>query len=120
MIKPVSEIVGAAKEKSRCITPEEAVRLIKKADGVVILDVREPSEVSAGSIDGSINIPRGLLEMKIMDVCREPTTPLFIHCAAGARAALAACALQDMGFTSVYVIDSRYAAIAEAFMEGGA
>lgn len=120
MIKPASEIVCAAKEKSRCITPEEAVRLVKKAAGAIILDVREPGEVSAGSIDGSVNIPRGVLEMKITDICREPTTPLFVHCAAGARAALAACTLQEMGFTSVYVIDSSYAAIAAAFMEGGA
>jgi len=120
MIKSASEIVCEAKEKSRCITPEEAVRLIKKAVGAVILDVREPSEVSSGSIDGSVNIPRGLLEMKITDLCREPTTPLFVHCAAGARAALAACTLQDMGFTSVYVIDSGYAAIAAAFQQGGA
>jgi len=115
MIRPVSEIVGAAKEKCRRISAEEAARLVAETDGAVVIDVREPSEAAEGSIKGSVNVPRGVLEMKIGKVAPNEETPLFLHCASGGRAALSACALRDMGYTEVSLIDAKFEDIAEAF-----
>ncbi len=115
MIRPVSEIVGAAKEKCRRVSAEEAASLVGETDGALILDVREPSEAAEGSVEGSVNVPRGVLEMKIEKVAPHEDTPLFLHCASGGRAALSACVLRDMGYTDVYLIDAKFEDIAEAF-----
>ncbi len=115
MIRPVSEIVGEAKKRCQCLSPGEAARLVRATDGAIVVDVREPSEAAEGSIEGSVNVPRGVLEMKIGKVAPHEGAHLFLHCAKGARAALSACALQDMGYANVHVIDGAFEDIAEAF-----
>jgi len=115
MIRPVSEIVGEAKKKCRCLSPVEAARLVKETEGALVIDVREPGEAAEGSVAGSVNVPRGVLEMKIGKVAPDGDTPLFVHCAKGGRASLAACALQDMGYAKVHLIDGAFEDIAEAF-----
>ena len=92
----VSELISRAKAAVRCISAEEAAQLIQTKSEVLLLDVREPKEHAEGSIPGSVNIPRGLLEMKIEGVCSGPDQPILVHCAGGGRAALAAQSLQDM------------------------
>jgi len=118
MIRPVSLIVGEAKERCRRLSAEEAVTLVRETEGALVLDVREPSEAAEGSVDGSVNVPRGVLEMKIEKVAPDEDTPLFLHCASGGRAALSACVLRDMGYTDVYLIDAKFDDIAEAFKKG--
>ncbi|MFQ5428076.1 MAG: rhodanese-like domain-containing protein [Thermodesulfobacteriota bacterium] len=115
MIKSVSDMVAAAKMKCRLLTPEEAADFVRGTDGALVLDVREPGEAAEGSVRGSVNIPRGVLEMKIEKAVPSPSTPLVVHCARGGRASLAASTLQDMGYTNVSVIDGAFEDIAEAF-----
>jgi len=115
MIRPVSEIVGEAKERCRRLNAEEAARLVSETEGAVILDVREPSEAAEGRIEASVNVPRGILEMKIEKVVPDEDTPVFLHCASGGRAALSACALREMGYSDVYLIDAKFEDIFEAF-----
>lgn len=68
------------------------------------IDVREPAEVAEKAIPGSVNIPRGVLEMKITEHCADAESAVFIHCATSARATLAAEQLQRLGYTKVSVI----------------
>ena len=105
---PVSELISRAKAAVRCISAEEAAQRIRTESGALILDVREPEEHAQGSIPGSVNIPRGLLEIKIEGVCSGPDQPILVHCAGGGRAALAAQSLQDMGYTAVSSIDAQF------------
>ena len=79
------------------------------AQGALILDVRDGTEVAAtGKAAGALHVPRGSLEFK---ACPESPThdktfakdkPVILHCAGGGRAALAGKMLKDMGYEKVY------------------
>lgn len=113
MIKPVSEFIEAAKTQCKCVTAAEAKSLLEKNPDATIIDVREPKEAEEAKLSNSINIPRGLLEMKIVDLCPNPDQPIFIHCGAGGRASMAAARLQEMGYTNVHVINAKFTEIKE-------
>ena len=116
---PVSELISRAKAEIRCISAEEAAQRIRTESGLILLDVREPEEHAKDSISASVNIPRGLLEMKIKDVCSNPDQPILIHCAGGGRAALATKSLKDMGYTAVSSIDARFSDLQSAVADDG-
>jgi rhodanese-related sulfurtransferase len=91
--------------------------------GCVLIDVREPAEYAAGCIPSAINLPRGVLEFQIdahpalagaggPALARE--RPLVVYCRTGGRAALAAQALQRLGFREVRSIAGGILAWAEA------
>ena len=116
---PVSELISRAKAAIRCISAEEAAQRIRTESGLILLDVREPEEHAKDSISASVNIPRGLLEMKIKDVCPNPDQPILIHCGGGGRAALATKSLNDMGYTAVSSIDARFSDLQSAVADDG-
>ncbi len=82
-----------------------------RLDDAVVIDVREPNEHQEGHIPGSVNIPRGVLEAevdtspemggKIAPELQNPERAIYLYCRTGGRSALAADALQQMGFTNV-------------------
>lgn len=115
MIVTVSELIAAAKSQCNCIDQLAAKLLFDRHDDAIIIDVREPHEVSEACLIDSINIPRGLLEMKIASICEKHDTPILIHCAAGGRASLAASTLQMMGYSNVHVIDATFEEIRHVF-----
>ena len=70
-------------------------------DALMLIDVRESSEIEeTGSIDGAVNIPRGLIEMKLSpnDESMKPEIPIVVFCGGGSRAALAGATLLELGF----------------------
>ncbi|MDW3178190.1 MAG: molybdopterin-synthase adenylyltransferase MoeB [Acidimicrobiia bacterium] len=69
--------------------------------GARLLDVREPDEVASGSVAGSMNIPRGLLETTVEARLTDRSEPIVVMCAGGTRSAFAAKTLGDMGYTAV-------------------
>lgn len=70
----------------------------------VLLDVREPGEVSAGKIeaDDTMSIPRGLVEMQFIKKVNDLDKPVVIYCLKGSRGALTAEALTELGYTNIY------------------
>lgn len=105
-LKTIQELVAEAKDSLSCVTPE-AARQAREADSnTLFIDVREPGEVEKKQARGTINIPRGLLEMKITDYTTDPDCPIYLHCGSGGRASLSGAALQRMGFTNVNVINA--------------
>ncbi|NOZ41827.1 MAG: rhodanese-like domain-containing protein [Alphaproteobacteria bacterium] len=99
----VPELIEQISGNIRRIDAITAYRECRQLDGLVI-DVREADEVADKPVDGSLNIPRGLLEMKISALGLEADTPIFIHCATGVRATLAAEQLQRLGYSRVTAI----------------
>ncbi len=115
MLVPVSDLIAAAKMQCSSKNPAEAMDFFTQNDNTVIIDVREPHEVEKSSLSMSINIPRGLLEMQVTNVCETADVPILIHCAAGGRASLSAYTLQMMGYSNVHVIDAKFDEIKAIF-----
>ena len=113
MLKTPAQVIEAAKGRTNCISAEKAAVLLAELDNALLIDVREPAEAAQASVKSAINIPRGLLEMKIGEFCSTADTPIFVHCAAGGRAALSAASLQDMGYENLYVIAARFDEISQ-------
>lgn len=103
MLRPIPEIINEARQELRCLSAEEAFAEQSHNQGLII-DVREPAEVAEKPAPNSVNIPRGVLEMKLSDSHPDPSQTLYIHCASGARATLAAEQLRRLGYSNVTVI----------------
>ena len=108
MIKSASDFIAEAQQICNCIDVIAAKELANLSDSVIILDVREPHEAAESKLEHSINIPRGLLEMKVQNHCTEPDTLILIHCAAGGRASLAAARLHEMGYRNVHAVTAKF------------
>ena len=70
---------------------------------VTVLDVRRASEFRDGHIDGAVNIPLHELLGRVDDV---PAGEVWVHCAGGYRASIAASVLAARGIPVVAVDDS--------------
>ncbi len=84
------------------MTVEELHGLLDREPDLVLIDIREPYEVEQGHIPGAEIVSRGFLELWIDELARDADQPIVIYCAGGVRSALAAKALQDMGYRNVY------------------
>lgn len=99
------QMVIDAMARVPAITPQEAAHSLARG-GVVLLDVREPTEWET-HISGCLQIPRGILEAKAdptsprHEAELDPGRPVIVYCRSGARSALAAVTLQELGFTDV-------------------
>ena len=116
MSKSLKDFVADAKSRIREISAADAAAL--QADGkVLILDVREPAEWADAHLAEALHVPRGMLEAKADNDYpnREPrltdrAQTIIVHCASGARSAMAADVLQQMGFTDVHSLAGGIAA----------
>ncbi|MEU8973387.1 MBL fold metallo-hydrolase [Streptomyces monashensis] len=81
----------------------------RSRDGVVVLDVRRDSERAGGFISGSVHIPVHTLRERLGEV---PAGQVWVHCAGGMRAAIAASLLDAQGRSVVAVDDSFDSAVA--------
>jgi phage shock protein E len=115
MIKPASEFIAEARKNCLCVDVATAKRLFDSHSNTVVIDVREPAEAEQSKLSCSINIPRGLLEMKTPDHCSDENALILIHCAIGGRASLAAARLKEMGYTNAHAITAKFEDIKNAF-----
>ena len=106
-MKSAAELVAEAKAGGSCLDAEQSAAQLKNSD-VLLLDIREPAECANGMIDGAVNLPRGLLEFRIAEVCEDKEKEILIHCAGGGRAALASDSLKSMGYTNVHIVDAMF------------
>jgi glyoxylase-like metal-dependent hydrolase (beta-lactamase superfamily II) len=78
---------------------EFAELLAEEGDRVAVLDVREPGEVAAGAMQGSIRIPLGHLAERTGELDREKL--LVVHCKGGYRSSVATSLLRRAGFRDI-------------------
>ena len=103
-MKSAHDLVAAAKSRVEEVSVDQAEQAIREAD--VLIDVREADEYAAGHLPGSIHASRGLLEFKLSSTPQLTSRDLkvVLYCKSSGRAALAACAMQDMGYLQVQSI----------------
>ncbi len=118
--RSAKQMVAEANSVVEGLSPDLAVKLVGDP-AVLFVDLREPPEIAnSGLVDGAINVPRGLLEFQA-----DPDSPthraelaqgrrLVLYCGSGARSALAAKTLQDMGIENVVHVPGGFAALKEA------
>ena len=107
MPKTAKQMVSEAEATVPRISGAEA-KALRGQPGVVFVDLREASEISAsGKVPGALAIPRGLLEFRadpesaLHDAGLGGARTVVTYCASGGRAALAGKTLQDMGYADV-------------------
>lgn len=107
----VQGLVSEAKAEIKEIDVASARQRIT-AGKDVILDVREPMEYESGAVTNAINLPRGVLEFKLVNIpeLADKSEPVLIYCQTGGRAALAARAMQQLGYSNVRSLAGGYAA----------
>jgi rhodanese-related sulfurtransferase len=76
----------------------------------VLIDVREDREWEAGHAKGALHLGKGIIERDIEAHVPDKDTPMVLYCGGGYRSALAADALQQMGYTSVISLDGGWRA----------
>ncbi|MET7476580.1 MBL fold metallo-hydrolase [Streptomyces sp. NPDC005648] len=82
----------------------------RRGEEFTVLDVRRDTERAGGWIEGSVHIPVHQIHRRLSEV---PGGPLWVHCAGGMRAAIAA-SLLDAAGRDVVAVDDGFAAAAEA------
>ena len=115
-IQRIFEQVEAAKGKIANLSTEALKTEMQDNPDLLLVDIRELQErILLGTIPGARHVPRGMLEF-----WADPSSPYakdyfsegrrtVLFCAGGGRSALAALALQDMGFRNVAHLEPGFA-----------
>ena len=107
------KIVADAKSRVTECTVEAVRERIARGEPFVLVDVREESEFAAGHIPKAVHLGKGVIERDIEGKIPDPATPLVLYCGGGFRSALAADAIQKMGYTNVISMDGGWRAWTE-------
>jgi rhodanese-related sulfurtransferase/DMSO/TMAO reductase YedYZ molybdopterin-dependent catalytic subunit/glyoxylase-like metal-dependent hydrolase (beta-lactamase superfamily II) len=99
-------------DSSSRLTVEQFAELRGLEPGMVVLDVRSPSETADGTLPGAREIPLAALVDSVVGL--EPSGPLVIYCATGSRSLVAASVLRAAGFEDVSDLLGGYAAWTDA------
>jgi len=119
-VKTLKDFVFEAKSQIEEVEVTEVAALL--AEGYQVLDVREPVEYAEGAIDGTVNVPRGVLEpaadhvMKGREEMQDRDQKWLLLCATSGRSAMATVVLQQMGFKNVKNINGGIKAWTDAGM----
>ena len=93
---PAPEPAAGADAAGGDATVEQLKARLDSADGVFVLDVREPQEYQICSIPGSTLIPLGDLPSRLHELAGRGE--MIVHCKSGVRSAKAVKLLREAGF----------------------
>ncbi|MGC6415507.1 MAG: rhodanese-like domain-containing protein [Bradymonadia bacterium] len=127
MAENFGDRVKAGQANAKVLTTTEAKAAIDASDNALIIDVRDGGDLAGtGVIPGSINIslgtlfykadqnmPAGVSDARLADKSQE----IFVTCAKGGQASIAAGVLNDYGYENVSVIDGGIVGWKEAGLD---
>ena len=105
-------LVNDAKSRIKQVDVEGYRKLPREHS--VLIDVREDNEWASGHAEGAIHLGKGIIERDIESKIPDKTTTLVLYCGGGFRSALAADALQAMGYTNAISLDGGWRAWVDA------
>ena len=101
-------VVNRARAQIREIPATELADELSRYAQTALIDVREESEYAAGHVRGAEHLGKGVIERDIETRHPDKAQPLYLYCGGGYRSALAAQALQQMGYTQVTSVDGGW------------
>ena len=115
------KLVNDAKGRVKEVTVAETQERLAANPNALLIDVREDNEWQAEHARGAEHLGKGIIERDIETAVRDKSTELILYCGGGYRSALAADALQKMGYTNVWSMAGGWKAWKEsgAPVEGG-
>ncbi|MBI4446435.1 MAG: sulfurtransferase [Acidobacteria bacterium] len=102
------QLVNAAKARIKQTTVDTVSARLRAGEKLTLLDVREDNEWQRGHIPGSVHLAKGIIERDIEQKFPSKDRELILYCGGGFRSALAADALQQMGYTNVMSMDGGW------------
>ena len=96
------DLVNDAKSRIRESTVDDVKQDNESGEEFVLADTREESEWAAGHAAGAIHLGKGIIERDIESAVPDTSKKIVLYCGGGYRSALAADALQKMGYSNVY------------------
>jgi rhodanese-related sulfurtransferase len=105
------KIVNEAKSRIRETNIDGYKKILAEGGKPMLVDVREANEFAAGHAKGAVHLGKGVIERDIEARVPDKATPMVLYCGGGFRSALAADALQRMGYTDVLSLDGGWRAI---------
>ncbi|WP_166826948.1 rhodanese-like domain-containing protein [Thalassoroseus pseudoceratinae] len=102
------EIVNDAKTRVQECNVDDVKQRLDAGVTFHLIDVREESEYANGHLPGAIHLGKGVIERDIEKNIPDTDAPLVLYCGGGFRSALAADALQKMGYSSVISMDGGW------------
>ena len=112
--KTIPQIITEAKSQTTEVTVEGVKKDMDAGKNFILLDVRTSEEFKAGHLPRAVNIPRGTLEFMIGKNYPQKDAEIIVYCRTGARAALCAKTLSNMGYTNVKNLKGAFKAWGEA------
>ena len=108
-MKTFKQIVAEASETINELMPWDVEERLKVNKNLIVIDIREECEFSRFHIDGSMLVPRGILESAceeeyedaIPELVEGRDKEIVVICRSGLRSALGTQMLQMMGFKNI-------------------
>ena len=102
------KIVNDAKSRVRENTPEDVRSKQEAGEQFFLVDVREDNEWQKGRAKGAIHLGKGIIERDVEQAIPDHDSLIVLYCGGGYRSALAADALQQMGYGNVISMDGGW------------
>jgi rhodanese-related sulfurtransferase len=102
------KLVAAAQKNVREISVAEAQARLAADRAVVLIDVREDHEWSAGHATAARHLGKGILERDLEKLFPEANTEIIMYCGGGFRSALTCEAAQKLGYQKVFSLTGGY------------
>lgn len=109
-MKHFADLIAECLPHIKELFPWDVDKLRQEQPETLLVDTREPYEFQAAHIDGSLNVPRGILETAceygyeetVPELVEARERPVVVICRSGNRSALVAWVMQQMGYRNVY------------------
>jgi rhodanese-related sulfurtransferase len=108
------KLVDDAKSRVREVSVADTQQRMRGNGAAKLIDVREDKEWEAAHAVGAIHLGKGIIERDIEATVPDKNAELILYCGGGYRSALAADALQRMGYTNVFSMAGGWRAWQEA------
>jgi rhodanese-related sulfurtransferase len=104
------KLVNDAKSRIRETDINGYKQMLASGERLLLVDTREESEWAAGHAAGAVHLSKGIIERDIEAKVPDKKTKIVLYCGGGFRSALAADALQKMGYANVISLDGGWRA----------
>ena len=98
-------LVNESRLKINEVDIHQARQMCVTRPELVFIDVREDREFEVDACAGAVHIGKGVIERDIHNLVPDTSTEIILYCGGGFRSALAAEALQKMGYSKVWSMD---------------